>query len=67
MIKLLGKVTKWTLVVMILFFGTQVCFKWLNEKSTILNILGLVGILYMATFVIYHTTNFIKKQFKSED
>jgi len=67
MIQTLLKVTKWTLVVIALFFGFQGGFWLLNQKSTIANIVGLLGIIYIITFVIFHTISFIKEQLKNEE
>lgn len=64
MSKVFLKVTKWTLVIIALFFGFQASFWMLNTKSTIANMVGLLGIIYLGTFIIFHTVNFIKKQLK---
>jgi uncharacterized membrane protein len=61
------QVTKWTLVLTAIFFGVQVFFALLNKQSTVANIIGMLGIVYIITFVVFHTVNFIKKQLKNED
>jgi uncharacterized membrane protein HdeD (DUF308 family) len=64
MIKTILKVLKYALIVIGVFYLTHGCFWLLNQKSSIANVTGLLGILTIITGVIFKAVDYIKKQLK---
>ena len=66
MIKTILKVLKYALIVIGVFYLTHGCFWLLNQKSSIANVAGLLGLLAIVTGVIFKVVDYIKKQLNEE-
>lgn len=61
------RVLKYTVEIIILFYAIQACFWALNQKSSIANVGGFLGVVTIVTFVIMKVIDFIKEQLKNEE
>lgn len=66
MTKTILKVLKYALTAIAVFFGTQLSFKLLNLASTVGNIIGFLLLLYIVTFIIFHSVKKIKNYLNEE-
>jgi len=65
--KLFLKILKYALVTIAWFMGVQLSFKALNTASTIGNIGGLLLLMYLITFALYHIYKLLKQYINSQN